>query len=57
MLSSLENKIPSTLPATISVFVEHSLCKMRFRENKFYKANGRLWFTKTKIVVDWVDGI
>jgi hypothetical protein len=60
MFSFLENKIPSTLSTTILVFVEHSLCKMGFRENQFYKENAenaRLWFTKTEIVVDRVDGI
>ncbi len=57
MFTSLENQIPSTPSITILVFVEYSLCKMGFRENQFYKANSRLWFTKTKIVVDRVDGI
>jgi hypothetical protein len=30
---------------------------MRFRENQFYKSNARPWFTKTKIVIDGIDGI
>ncbi len=60
MFRSLENLIPSTLSITILVFVnqiEQSLCKMRFRENQFYKGNARPCFTKTKIVMDRVDGI
>jgi hypothetical protein len=30
---------------------------MRFRENQFYKGNARPCPTKTKIVMDRVDGI
>jgi hypothetical protein len=30
---------------------------MRFRESQFYKGNARLWFTKTKTVIDKVDEI
>jgi hypothetical protein len=33
------------------------LCKMRFRENQFYKGNARLCSTKTKIVMNRDDRI
>ncbi len=37
--------------------IECFLCKMRFCENQFYKGTAWLWFTKTKIVMDRIDGI
>jgi hypothetical protein len=55
MFMFLENQTPSTL--SITILVKHSLCKMRFRENQFYRGTARLWFTKTKIGIDRVDGI